>query len=417
MKKEGVSRRDFLGLAGMGLLSSLVPARADAAIAKAIEGLQGRVKITGVKTAVVQSNYTWNYVKILTDAGEYGIGEAFCSPGVPGLVKRYERTLIGQDPLNVERIYHRLIGSSFSWQTGVSIIAISGIEIALWDLAGKLLKIPCYQLLGGKCRDRVPLYCDGGAPRDVADPSAWRDYALEMAENKYVFYKVDVDPVTGRHALPRDPVNRSISNQELKLMAEVLAAVRGALGEREMAVDCHGHYDTNDAIRLANAIQDLKLFFLEDPIPAFNVEGYQRVTESTETTICTGENLFGREGFKPFIVNQACDALQPDVVKTGGLLESKKISDMADLWNIPVAVHNLSSPVGTLASAHVSATMRNFSGLEFKFERPDWWDDVIIHDQPLYRNGYIELSDKPGLGLEMNDEVCRAHRHPDFPYF
>ncbi len=417
MKTDGFSRRDFLGVAGMGLLSTLLPSRANPAIAKAMAELQGRVRITGVKTAVVRSNYTWNYVKILTDSGEYGIGEAFCSPGIPGLVKRYERTLVGQDPLNVEKIYNRLIQSSFSWQSGVSVIAISGIEIALWDLAGKLLKVPCYQLLGGKSRDKVPLYCDGGAPRNLGESSAWRDYAQKMAEKNYVFYKIDIDPVTSRKVLPRDPVNRSISKAELKLMVKLLTAAQDAFGERQMAVDCHGCYDTNDAIRLANAIEDLKVFFLEDPIPAFNVEGYKRVTESTATTICTGENLFGRDDFKPLIVNQACDVFQPDVVKTGGLLESKKISDMADLWNIPVAVHNLSSPVGTVASAHVSATMRNFCGLEFKFERPDWWDDVIIHDKPLYQDGFIELSNKPGLGIELNDEVCRTHKHPDFPYF
>ncbi len=370
MKKNGLSRRNFLGLTGMSVLSTLLPSRANPSIAKSLAGLRGLVKITGVKTAVVQSNYTWNYIKILTDVGEFGIGEAFCSPGIPGLVKRYERALIGQDPLDIEKIYNRLIRSSFSWQSGVSVIAISGIEIALWDLAGKLLKVPCYQLLGGKSRDKVPLYCDGGAPRNLGEPLAWKDYAQEMAEKNYVFYKIDIDPVTARQVLPRDPVNRSISNTELKLMVKILTAAQDAFGDRQMAVDCHGNYDTNDAIRLANALENLNLFFLEDPIPAFNVEGYKRVTESTKTTICTGENLFGRDDFKPFLVNQACDVFQPDVVKTGGLLESKKISDMADLWNIPVAVHNLSSPVGTMASAHVSATIRNFCGLEFKFERP-----------------------------------------------
>ena len=281
----------------------------------------------------------------------------------------------------------------------------------------KIVKVPSYQLLGGKSRDKVPLYCDGGAPRNLSEPSAWYDYAQEMAEKNYAFYKIDIDPVTARQVLPRDPVNRGISNAELKLMVKILTSAQEAFGEKQMAVDCHGNYDTNDAIRLANAIEDLNVFFLEDPIPAFNVEALRRVTESTATTICTGENLYGRDGFKPFIVSQACDVFQPDVVKTGGLLESKKISDMADLWNIPVAVHNLSSPVGTMASAHVSATMRNFCGLEFKFERPDWWDEVISHDKTLYQNGFIELSDKPGLGIEMNDEICRKHKHPDYPYF
>lgn len=416
MKPQNISRRRFLNTAGLGLASTLISLEDNSVFSRTLSGMRGKVKITGIKTAVVQSNYSWNFVKIYTDAGVYGLGEGFCSPGVLDLTKRFERALTGQDPLNVENLYNRLIDSSFSWHTGTTLNAISGIEIALWDLAGKLLNVPCYHLLGGVYRDKVPLYCDSGSPQSI-DPSVWREHAQKIAQRNFAFYKVDVDSITKRKYIARDPANRALSNKELNLFVELLEAAQSGLGEKELAVDCHGAYDTKDAIQFAKAIEHLKPYWLEDPVPTPNADAYKRVTDSTSVPICTGENLYGRADFKPFLINQTCDIIQPDILKTGGLLETKKIADMADLYYIPTSVHNLASPVGTVACAYVCSTIRDFSALEFKADPPSWWDDVIIHDKPLYQDGYIILSDKPGLGIELNDEVCRAHANKNYPYF
>ncbi len=416
MRFENFSRRDFIGTFSFGTAAFFAGVTASPSVERAAAALKGKVKITGIKTAVVQSNYTWNYVKIFTNAGLYGLGEAFCSPGVPALMKRFENSLIGQDPLNVEMIYNRLIQAAFSWHTGVSITAISGIEIALWDLAGKILETPCYNLLGGKHRDRIALYGDSGAPPSI-ESSAWRDYGQQISDTPFKYYKVDIDPVTRGMRLPRDPQNRKLSNEEVRTFVRVLESTKEGLRGNDLAVDCHGAYDTQDAIRLANAVEGLDLVFLEDPIPTPNADAYKKITDAVNVTICTGENLYARDGFKDFIVNQACDMIQIDIVKSGGLLESKKIADLADLWYIPACAHNLSSPVGSMASAHACAAMRDFDALEFKTSKPNWWDDVIINDGPLNKGGYIELTDVPGLGVELNDEVCRAHKHPDYPYF
>lgn len=416
MKAKELSRRSFLGTTSIGLLSALANLNVSPAISRTLSGLRGKVKITGLKSAVVQSNYSWNFVKVYTDSGMYGLGEAFCSPGVIDLIKRFERNLKGQDPLNVENLYTRMLDSSFSWHTGETLNAISGIEIALWDLAGKLLNVPSYHLLGGVYRDKVPLYCDSGSPQSI-DPAAWYDHIQKVSQRNYAFYKVDVDSITKRKSLPRDAANRALSNKETSLFVNLLEAAQRALGEKELAVDCHGSYDTKDAIQFAKAIEHLNPYWLEDPVPTPNADAYKRITDSTSVPICAGENFYGRWDFKPLIVNQACDIIQADFLKAGGLLESKKIADMADLYYIPTSVHNLASPVGTVASAYACATIRDLSALEFKPDPPPWWNDVIIHDEPLYQDGYIVLSDKPGLGIELNEEVCRAHANPNYPYF
>jgi L-alanine-DL-glutamate epimerase-like enolase superfamily enzyme len=186
----------------------------------------------------------------------------------------------------------------------------------------------------------------------------------------------------------------------------------------ELALDCHWSYNVTDAIRLARALEPFNLLWLEDPIPPENAEAMAQVCAATSTPICTGENLYTRHGFRPLIEQGACRIIQPDIPRCGGLLESKRIADLADLYYIPFAAHNVCSPVGTIASAHACAAIRTFLVLEFHSQDIPWWDAVVAReDDPLIKNGYLTLSDQPGLGVELNDEVCRQHIQPGTLYF
>jgi L-alanine-DL-glutamate epimerase-like enolase superfamily enzyme len=181
-------------------------------------------------------------------------------------------------------------------------------------------------------------------------------------------------------------------------------------------VDCHWNYNTRDVITLARELESFKLMWLEDPTPPDNIEALKRVTDNSPVPICCGENHYTRHGLREMITTQAVDILQPDVPRVGGLLEAKKVADLADIYYIPFAAHNVSSPIATLAAAHVCASIRNFMIMEFHGQDVDWWDDLVVGD-PLIRDGYITLPDKPGLGLTLNDDVARAHVRPDSTFF
>jgi L-alanine-DL-glutamate epimerase-like enolase superfamily enzyme len=299
---------------------------------------------------------------------------------------------------------------------GATVAAISGIEIALLDLVGKHLKTPVYQLLGGKFRHRIRVYADSHAPT-LSHPDDWRQRALQVRERGFDAIKFDLDPIAPETLL--DSYNRTLTTQAIRRMVEVVAAVTEVLGpDVELALDCHWSYNVTDAIRLAQALEPFSLLWLEDPTPPENVEAMAQVRAATSTPICTGENLYTRHGFRPLIEKGGCHIIQPDIPRCGGLLESKRIADLADIYYIPFAAHNVCSPVGTVASAHACAAIRTFLVLEFHSQDVPWWDAVVAREHdPLIKNGYLTLSDQPGLGIELNDEVCRQHVQPGTLYF
>ena len=174
-------------------------------------------------------------------------------------------------------------------------------------------------------------------------------------------------------------------------------------------MDLHWGYNTREAMRFVKMIEHLNLWFLEDPIPPENAEAFARLTAASNVPIATGENLFTRQSFRPFIEKQACDIIQPDIQKCGGLLEAKKIADWADLYYINMFCHNMCSPVGTIASGHACLAIRSFVSLESDSVELPYWQDIVQRDGPIYRDGYLEIPNKPGLGIELNEEVCRKH--------
>jgi L-alanine-DL-glutamate epimerase-like enolase superfamily enzyme len=401
------SRRDFLrSLAALSTASWLSRYHTLAASEK------GRVKITDIKVMMLQGPRNYSLVKIDTDAGVYGIGEGYGNPGVgvKEQILALRPELIGKDPLEIDAIYTGL-GQRTDGSAHMLIRAASGIEIALWDLAGKILGVPASTLLGGRFRDRVHVYNHGG-PRDWLDKASCREWAQQRKQDPSGFSCAKFglthsDPERDRS---RDLANRLLTTEELRQIRRGYENCREALGwEQDIIVHCHWEYDLRTSIQLAEAIEPIKPLWLEDPLPPDYADSWRRLVASTSVPICTGENLARRHGFKDFIINHATDIVNPDIRNTGGLLETKKIADLADLFYLPLCSHNTGSVVCTMATVSLAAAVRDYLLLETVVGKRDWMDDVILRDRPIVEDSHIRVPDKPGLGIELNPDVVKAH--------
>jgi L-alanine-DL-glutamate epimerase-like enolase superfamily enzyme len=413
-----MNRRTFLRSAAALGAGCLFPAP----FQRLAAAVKGKIKITDVKCMIIRGTWDWNLIKIETDSGLYGIGEAYWGWGVKDLVvNKMKGIIVGEDPLNVDKLYTKMLMQSAGAGAigGVTMTAASGIEIALWDLCGRILQTPVCNLLGGRFRDRVRFYRTMPFVEHPDDQSAWRDQVQEARAEKYKWtaFKFQGDSVP-LHADPEfkepghDPYARNLTQADIRRIVRGMETVRETLGpEVDFAVEAHWRYDTGDVIRLGRALEPVKPMWLEDPVPPDNAEAMAYVRRSINVPICTGENLYGRQGFRKLIELQACDAVHIDVPKSGGLLESKRISDLAEMYYIWTACHNPASPVGTIASAHAASAMRNFRIHELA-KWIDWWPDLVVREGPFWENGYFTIQDKPGYGIELNPEVAKAHLAP-----
>ncbi|SFL62092.1 gluconate/galactonate dehydratase [Halogranum rubrum] len=362
------------------------------------------VEITDIQTTMIDGNFPWTLVRIYTDAGVVGTGEAYWGAGVPELIERMKPFLIGENPLDIDRMFEHLVQkmSGEGSVQGVTVTAISGIEIALHDLAGKILDVPAYQLLGGKYRDQVRVYCDCHTA-DEADPQACADEAERVVEELgYDALKFDLDVPSGHE---KDRANRHLRNSEIRHKAEIVEAVTERVKDKaDVAFDCHWTFSAGSAKRLAAAIADYDVWWLEDPVPPENHDVQREVTESCPTTpITAGENVYRKHGHRRLLEEQAVDIIAPDMPKVGGMRETRKIADMADTYYVPVAMHNVSSPVATMASAHVATAIPNSLAVEYHSYQLGWWEDLVEED--VIEDGYIEIPENPGLGVTLDMDV------------
>ncbi len=389
------------------------------------------MKITDVKTAAVQGNFQWILVRVYTDEGLVGLGECYWGAGVEAVVKDLARLLVGEDPHNIDWLFQKLVrGMSGAGSTaGTVVAAISGIELALWDIKGQALGTPIYNLLGGCYRKRIRVYADCGHGEQPT-PASWAEKARQVVAKGYTAIKFDIDNIAPERFC--DPYHisagwgkgwlegqqRPICRAEMDLIVSLAGAVREAIGPNiDLALDCHWNYNTRDVITLARELEPLKLMWLEDPTPPDNIEALKRVTDQSPVPICCGENHYTRHGLRSMLTTQAVDIVQPDIPKVGGLLEAKKIADLADIYYIPLAAHNVSSPIATMAACHACASMRNFCVLEFHAQDVPWWNDLVAGGQALLQEGYIALPERPGLGIELDEQVARAHLRPGGAFF
>ncbi|MGR3661832.1 MAG: mandelate racemase/muconate lactonizing enzyme family protein [Paracoccaceae bacterium] len=386
------------------------------------------MKITSIKTAASTGHCMHLWVKVETDAGITGIGE--CVHGghaAIALIKQLEAKLVGLDPFAIDRIFEETRRSLVfeGGFAGTFITALTGIEIALWDLKGKALGVPIYELMGGKFRDKVRVYadCEVSPGLNFDETKRIIDGILDRG---FDALKIDLDIFAYGHTgsesegylQVKDRFNMTPNGWEHDRMVELAEMVVKAAGPGiEVATDLHTRLDKHSAIRLARDLEPLKLMWLEEPIPPENIDTMREITAATSTPICAGENLYLRHGFRELIEKHAVDIIMPDIPKCGGLSECRKIANMAEIYSMPFAPHNVSSPIGTMASAHVCATIPNFLVLEFHWTERDYWTTIIDGDRDIIKDGHIELPDTPGIGLELNEEVAKKYQYPGTTWF
>ena len=361
------------------------------------------VEITDVQTTMVDGNFPWTLVRIYTDAGIVGTGEAYWGAGAPELIERMKPFVVGENPLDIDRLTEHLVQKMSGEGSigGVTVTAISGIEVALHDLAGKILEVPAYQLLGGKYRDEVRVYCDCHTA-DEADPIACADEAERVVDELgYDALKFDLDVPSGHE---KDRANRHLRGVEIDHKVSIVKAVTERVGSRaDVAFDCHWTFSGGSAKRLAKALEPFDVWWLEDPVPPENHDVQREVTQSTSTPIGVGENVYRKHGQRRLIENQAVDIIAPDMPKVGGMRETRKIADLADMYYVPVAMHNVASPIATMGSAHVGAAIPNSLAVEYHSYELGWWEDLVEED--VIEDGYIEIPEKPGLGVTLDMDV------------
>ena len=377
-------------------------------------------------------------VRVDTDAGIYGLGEAECFMGVVEGIQWIKDFLVGRSPLDVRPLVSEMLFGTLppcinfgdrlekkptkdvvtysGWsptatETGPIVWAASGVEMALCDIVGKTLKTPAYNLFGGKFRDIARVYLDRSVPEDIANLEAWKEIAGKSINMGFNQIKFDIDYTAGDFA--QDIWNRTLTSKEINAICERLAVAREAIGwDMELCVDAHRQYNAIDAIRLANALAPLKLFWFEDPVAGINYDACACVKDKSPIAICLGE-MFIPDQFRVAIDNNACDIIHPDVMFVGGMHAMKQVSDYAELHSIPTAMHGNGGCLATIAAANVAAACRSFLSIEYHFIETDWIGNFVKRQgAPLFKEGHVPLIDAPGLGVEVNEEVCRKYLAP-----
>jgi len=386
------------------------------------------VEITGVGTMALQGNFIWGLVKVETDADHYGIGEVFVGQEALDIVERTAHLLVGENPLDVDRLSEHLEQSRTATGT-MGQAAFSAIQTALLDLKGKVLDVPAYELLGGKYRDSVRVYCDthGGAslgqagerdPQEVYTPESYARAAREVVAEGFEILKFDLDVPTRREV---DTAARRLDNAAIEHQVSLIEGVREEIGYGvDLAVDLHWNFTAETAMRLAEKLEPYDLAWIEDPVPPKRIEAHRRIAEATTTPILTGENAVTVDGFNDLVTEDALDIAAPDVNRCGGLWELRKIATVCDLYGVPLAPHNIASPVGTIAGAHAMAAIPNVIALEYHARDVPWWDDLVTRTDgsgPVIENGTIDVPEGPGLGIEIDPDVAAEHLTDDSELF
>lgn len=360
------------------------------------------MKITDVKTFVVDCFRTnWVFVKVYTDEGIAGVGEGtleYKEHALEGAVEHLKNYLLGKDPRNIERLYHDIYRDAY-WRGGAVLMsALSAVECALWDILGKSLGVPVYTLLGGQANEDCRIYVNGwfaGAktPREFAE-------------------KAKIAVKKGVTAMKWDPFGKSylqISNADLTNALECVAAVREAVGDKiDLLIEGHGRFDVPTGIKIAKELERFKPMWFEEPVPPNNLEALKAVRDKSPVAISAGERLYTRFDYNELFRTRACDYIQPDISHAGGIMELKKIAAIAEANYIPFAPHNPSGPVANAATLQLAACCPNFCILEIMYSDVDY-RKYVTNENLVYENGRIRIGDKPGLGIELNEEECLKH--------
>ncbi len=391
------------------------------------------LKITDMRLAVVASNYDYPIIRLDTNQGVYGLGEVR-DAGHKENALQFKSFLLGQNPCNVDLLFRTMKGFGGPGREGGG---VSGLELALWDLVGKVYGVPCYQFLGGKYRDKARIYADTPTPHDPT-PEEYVQRVLQRKAMGMTFIKFDIGPnvlddipdaligapteheylMQRRSQAPGTGVSTKLSDKGIERMVEIVAAVREAAGwDVSLCIDHfgHGYLTANEVIRLANALEPFGLAWIEDPMPDWDIEGHRLVTRAVNVPTAAGENLYLWEGFREMIETRAVDIIHPDLLTSGGMLETKRIADYAESHGIPTALHFAGSPIAFMANLHCAAAISSLVAVEnHALDLPFWKDLVTGLDDPLIEKGYATIPDRPGLGVDLNMEGIKENlRYPE----
>ena len=360
------------------------------------------MKITDIKPFVVDCFRTnFVFVKIYTDEGIAGVGEGtleYKEKAFLGALEHIKEYLVGKNPLNVEQHFHNIYRDAY-WRGGpVLMSALSAVEMALWDILGKYLNVPVYQLLGGKVNDRVRIYVNGWFA-GAREPKEFAEKAKQAVKR-------------GVTAMKWDPFGKSyldISNEALDKALRCVAAVREAVGDKvDLLIEGHGRFNIPTGIKIAKELEQFKPMFFEEPIPPDSLEALKAVRDKSPVAISAGERLYTRWDYRRFFDIMPADYIQPDISHAGGIMELKKIAAEAECRYIPFAPHNPSGPVANAATLQLAANTPNFCILEIMYSDVEWRKD-ITNEKLEYKDGYITIPDRAGLGIEINEDECLKH--------
>lgn len=360
------------------------------------------MKIRDIRCFVVDCFRTnWVFVKVYTDEGIDGVGEGtleYKEKAFLGAIEHIKEVLVGKDPRNIEKIWHETYRDAY-WRGGAVLMsALSAVEMALWDILGKSLHVSVSQLLGGRVNDKVRIYVNG-----------WFAGAKEPEQ---FAEKAKIARQRGVTALKWDPFGKSymdISHADLDKALRCVAAVREAVGsEVDLLIEGHGRFNLPTAVKIAGELEQFKPMFFEEPVPPDNLDALKMVKERSHVAIAAGERLYTRWDYRKLFDLMAADYIQPDVSHAGGIMELKKIAAEAECRCIPFAPHNPSGPVANAATLQLAACCANFCILEIMYSDVEWRKDVT-NEHLTYADGYLDIPNSVGLGIEIDEEACLAH--------
>jgi L-alanine-DL-glutamate epimerase-like enolase superfamily enzyme len=381
------------------------------------------LKITDLRVAVVtRAPMTCPLIRIDTNQGISGFGEVR-----DGASKNYalvlKSRLLGENPCNVDKIFRKIKQFGFHGRQGGG---VSGVEVALWDLAGKAYGVPVYQMLGGKFRDKIRCYADTDTS---PDPKTFANRLKARMDQGFTILKMDlgIGLLRGKPGTVTRPVGQTdyevsmtqhmftgidITPKGIEIMADFVAQAREAIGmEIPLAADHFGHIGVNACIKLGKALEKYNMAWLEDMIPWQNTELLKKITDAIDVPTLTGEDIYLKESFIELAKNHAVDIVHPDLLTAGGILETKKIGDACQEYGVPMAIHMAESPIGCMAAVHCAAATENFFVMENHSVDVPWWGDIVNGiEKPIVSKGFITVPDGPGLGItSLNEEIIKQH--------
>lgn len=396
------------------------------------------LKITDMRISVIgEGGWRWPIIKIYTNQDIIGLGEVR-----DGASARYalmlKSRLLGENPCDVERLFKKIKQFGGHGRLGGG---VCGVEMALMDLAGKAHGVPAYMLAGGKYRDQIRVYSDTPSKKD---PVEMGNALKERMDRGFTYLKMDIgiwisENVQGGLIFPNDYTNDKnieastggslksmiaesqnvmhpftgiqLTDKGISEISEYVKVVRDIVGyEIPIATDHFGHIGLESCIRLGKELDKYSLAWYEDMIPWQYTNQWKQLKNSVDTPVCTGEDIYLLEGFKPLIDNEAVSIIHPDLATSGGILETKKIGDYAQEKGIPMALHQAGSPIVAMANVHCAAATEGFIALEMHSVDNPWWDEIVnFETEKIINNGFVKVPESPGLGIELNEEAVKEH--------